>query len=110
MVDIMCATLETPLTKEEACKHIAFFMGYRDAFNPCDNEFEKCSQVNKYLSLDELVPVWNKMKLGNPEHYLVMEGAQAMMHAQSISYMSGENIFEAAAIATALRMVVLIHG
>lgn len=47
---------------ENACKIIAFYMGYRDAYNPCDNEFSKNSNVNKYLVFENLIPVWEKFE------------------------------------------------
>lgn len=47
---------------ETACKTIAFYDGYRDAFNPCDNNFEKNNRVNQYLILNNLIPVWQKIK------------------------------------------------
>lgn len=46
---------------EEACKVIAYWSGYRDAFNPCDTSFEKNPEVNKYLILNNLVPIWESM-------------------------------------------------
>lgn len=47
---------------EEACKTIAFYDGYRDAFNPCGGTFEKHPEVNRYLIINNLIPVWQKMK------------------------------------------------
>lgn len=49
------------MTPEEACKIVAYFDGYRDAFNPCGGDFENHFQINKFLSLDELTPVWEKL-------------------------------------------------
>lgn len=53
----------TETTISHACKVIAYYMGYRDAFNPCDGGFNECHAVNKYMSLDEMVPVLEKLGL-----------------------------------------------
>jgi len=46
----------------EVNKTIECYMGYSDAFNPCDTPYEKNTQITRYTeSLDALVPVWEKL-------------------------------------------------
>ena len=47
---------------ESACKIVAFYNGYRDAYNPCDNSFENNINLKEYLDLNQLVKVWEKMQ------------------------------------------------
>lgn len=61
-VDIYVEDLDKSMDIETACKVIAFFDGYRDAFNPCDTDFIKNSRVNKYLNLNNLVLIWEKIE------------------------------------------------
>ena len=47
---------------ENALKTIAFYDGYRDAFNPCVGDYQKDCNIMTYYNIEALIPVWIKLK------------------------------------------------
>lgn len=47
---------------ETALKTIAFYDGYRDAFNPCGGNYLNQPELMEYYSIDKLIHIWQKMK------------------------------------------------
>ncbi len=53
---------QDPMTEELACRIIASYMGYRDAFNPADGDYTK-SMVYEYRDMNRLPEVMEKIGL-----------------------------------------------
>ncbi len=89
------------MQKQEARKIIAEYMGYRDAFNPCcgKNDIE----IEKYSSLDALIPVWEKIRKGFNINLInsVDKYYCSVNNGEYYKDDFAETIQEAAAIATA---------